>query len=82
MGPSIVLFANLAAIQGSALEISVAHEPSLEAVTVSWSGREIPSVRVGGAWSAVIGIDLNAEPGAHTAEISLTYTGGRIARPM
>ena len=72
-----VLLASLAASQGQALELSVAHEPSLAAASVAWDGRTVPLAHAGDRWLAVLGIDLDTVPGAYEARVQLRYTDGR-----
>ncbi len=74
---SLLIAAGLAVAQGAAVGLEVAHEPGLEAVHVAWAEREIPFVRRGGGWHAAIGVDLDAEPGAHLVPIALRFTDGR-----
>lgn len=69
--------AGLAAAQGQAVELRVPNEPRLRAVEVRWEGREAPLVRRSASWVALLGVDLDARPGPHAAEITLEYDDGR-----
>jgi murein DD-endopeptidase MepM/ murein hydrolase activator NlpD len=72
-----LLFASLVVAQGQAVQLEYAHEPALEAVRVVWSGRTVPLVRQEGRWLAVLGIDLDADAGEHSAEVTFRYDDGR-----
>jgi len=75
-----LMFASLAATQGQAVRLEQPHEPGLEAVRVSWGEREVPFVRQGDEWITVVGVDLDARPGEHTAEVELVFADGRTER--
>jgi murein DD-endopeptidase MepM/ murein hydrolase activator NlpD len=75
-----LIAAVLAVSQGQAVRLEVAHEPGLESVEVSWAGRDVPFVRRGDAWVTAIGVDLEAAPGDHGAEIALRFAEGRAER--
>ena len=74
---AVVLLASLAVGQGEALVLSYPHEPGLAAVEVKWGGRALPFGRRGEEWISVLGVDLDAEAGAHTAEVVFRYADGR-----
>ncbi|HUF73772.1 MAG TPA: M23 family metallopeptidase [Gammaproteobacteria bacterium] len=65
----ILALVNLASAQGEAVEVTVPHEPGLQAVHAEWGERRVPFVRDGDRWLTVIGVDLDAEPGAHALVI-------------
>jgi murein DD-endopeptidase MepM/ murein hydrolase activator NlpD len=69
--------AQLSAGQGEALRMSYADEPALGAVEVRWNGTPVPFARQGEQWFTLIGVDLDAAPGEHTAEVRFTYRDGR-----
>jgi murein DD-endopeptidase MepM/ murein hydrolase activator NlpD len=73
-----LLLAALTAFQGQILELYVLHEPGLQAVAVTWDGRDVPFARAGDRWRSVIGVDLDAAPGAHAATIALRFADGRL----
>lgn len=73
MNALILALASLATGQGEALEVAVAHEPGLAAVHAEWSERRVPFVRDGDRWLTVIGIDLDAAPGAHALAVELDF---------
>jgi len=72
-----LLLATLTAVQGQALQIAYPDEAGLAAVSVAWNERRIPFVSSADGWITVIGIDLNAEPGDHPAEVAFVYADGR-----
>ncbi|HEU4617040.1 MAG TPA: M23 family metallopeptidase [Gammaproteobacteria bacterium] len=72
-----LILASLAASQGQAVEIEVPDEPHLVAAEVRWDGRNVPLAKRGSEWLTVVGIDLEAAPGPHYAEITLRYGDGR-----
>jgi murein DD-endopeptidase MepM/ murein hydrolase activator NlpD len=76
MGPALLL-ASLAASQGQALEIVLAHEPGLTSATLDWGGRTAAFVEEGNRWVALVGVDLEAPPGTQVAEIVMRFADGR-----
>ncbi|HEX6998660.1 MAG TPA: M23 family metallopeptidase [Gammaproteobacteria bacterium] len=75
---AVLLLVSLAAGQGEALVLSYPHEPGLEAVEVQWNGRTLPAGRRGEEWVSVLGIDLDAEAGTRTAQVTFRYSDGRV----
>lgn len=63
--------------QGQALQMSYAVEPELASVTVRWSGHEVPFVRRGERWLAMVGVDLDSQPGDHLVDVTFAYEDGR-----
>lgn len=63
--------------QGQALEMSYPAEPELTAVTVRWSGHDVPFVREGDRWVALVGVDLDSRPGDHAVNVTFSYADGR-----
>jgi hypothetical protein len=55
----ILALASLAAGQGEALEVAVAHEPWLQSVHVEWGEHRVPFVRDGDRWLTVICLYLD-----------------------
>ena len=72
-----LLVASLAASQGQALEIVLADEPGLSSADVEWNGRTAAFVRDGEEWRALIGVDLEATPGTHRAEVTVRFADAR-----
>lgn len=73
-----VLVTALAVGQGQALRIEVPDEPGLRAVAVEWNDQSIPFSKSGAGWFTIIGIDLDASPGMHAADLKWTYGDGRV----
>ena len=69
--------AALTAAQGQALEISYPPEPGLASIAVQWSGHDVPFVRSGDRWVAMVGVDLDSRPGDHAVQVTFQYADGR-----
>jgi len=63
--------------QGQALQMSYPAEPGLTGVTVRWSGHEVPFVRHGDRFVAIVGVDLDSRPGDHAVDVTFAYEDGR-----
>jgi len=74
---SILLWAvvTLTAGQGNALRLTVPHEPGITAVAIQWQKKDIPYVRSGADWVAIIGVDLDVKAGSYPSTIRVTKTG-------
>lgn len=68
------------ASQGSAVRLTLPDEPRLKSVQVIWQGKQVPAFRAAGAWTTIVGVDLEAKPGAHEGEGVLTTDDGRVER--
>jgi murein DD-endopeptidase MepM/ murein hydrolase activator NlpD len=66
----------LVAAQGQAVELGCPDEAGLRNVEARWEGHRVPFVRSGTAWVAVVGVDLDAKPGAHAAVLTFRYEDG------
>jgi murein DD-endopeptidase MepM/ murein hydrolase activator NlpD len=77
---AISLAVALVASQGQAVELSCPDEAGLRAVEARWEGHTVPFVRRGTGWVAVVGVDLDARPGAHVAELSFRYQDGHARK--
>jgi len=66
--------------QGQVLRLDVPDEPGLETVAVVWNDKSIPFAKSSIGWFTLVGIDLDASPGVHTAELTWTYRDGRVRR--
>jgi murein DD-endopeptidase MepM/ murein hydrolase activator NlpD len=75
MNAVIIAFISLAATQGQALEVAVAHEQGLETVTALWGERRVPFAREADRWLTVIGVDLDAAPGEQALVIERVFAG-------
>jgi murein DD-endopeptidase MepM/ murein hydrolase activator NlpD len=67
----------LVAAQGQAVELSYPDERGLASVEATWEGHRFPLVKQGELWVAVIGVDLDAKAGQHSADVSFHYGDGR-----
>jgi len=76
MGTVTILIAAIASFQGQAVPLRIAGEPPLTSASVEWLGHEVPFVRQGEGWFTVIGVDLDLEPGEHTAHINVIRADG------
>lgn len=74
-----LFLAGLSVAQGQALQLTLPHEPNLEAVEVQWSDQRVPFARRGDRWISVLGIDVDAASGERIAELTLRYADGRTA---
>ena len=66
--------------QGSAVQVKVPNEPDVKAVHVMWLQKSVPAFRAGDGWTTILGVDIDAKPGAHEAEAELTMENGRVER--
>lgn len=74
----MILIAALTVGQGQILRLDTPDEPDLRSVAIEWNDRSIPFVRRNDSWFTLVGIDLDASPGAHVAEMTWTYRDGRV----
>ena len=66
--------------QGTAVQVKVPNEPGVKSVQVVWEKKTVPAFRAGEAWTTILGVDLDAKPGAHVAKAVLTMEDGRVER--
>jgi murein DD-endopeptidase MepM/ murein hydrolase activator NlpD len=74
---AVLLALGLSAAQGEALALAVDDEPGVAAVAVEIEGRSLPLADRGERWTAVLGVDLDMEPGAHAFTVTYRYADGR-----
>ena len=74
---AVLLFS---AHQGTAVQVKVPAEPGVKSVQVVWQKKTVPAFRAGDAWTTILGVDLDAKPGVHTAEAVMTREDGRVER--
>lgn len=63
--------------QGQPLELRYPTEPELTGVSVRWSGHDVPFMRSGEEWLAIVGVDLDSRPGDHAVNVTFLYADGR-----
>ena len=66
--------------QGSAVQLKLPNEPGLKSVQVIWRNQKVPAFRVDAMWTTILGVDLDAKPGAHSAEALLMMDDGKVDR--
>ena len=71
---SLIFSAN----QGSALQITFPNEPGVKSVEISWGDKKVPTSLVGDQWTTILGVDLDAKPGKHTADVFFAMQDGRV----
>jgi murein DD-endopeptidase MepM/ murein hydrolase activator NlpD len=74
---AVLLFS---AHQGTAVQVKVPDGPGVKSVQVIWQHKTVPAFRAAGAWTTILGVDLDAKPGVHEAEAVLTKDDGRVER--
>jgi len=74
----LVLITALTVGQGQILQLDTPDEPDLQSVTIEWNDRLIPFVRRNNGWFTLVGVDLDASPGVHAADMTWTYRDGRV----
>jgi murein DD-endopeptidase MepM/ murein hydrolase activator NlpD len=74
---SLLVAAAWIAGQGQPLQLRYPTEPGLSGVTVRWSGHDVPFLRSGEHWVAIVGVDLDSRPGDHAVDVTFRYEGGR-----
>ena len=63
--------------QGQPLQMTYPTEPGLTGVTVRWSGHDVPFIKSGEHWLAIVGVDLDSRPGDHAVDVTFKYGDGR-----
>jgi murein DD-endopeptidase MepM/ murein hydrolase activator NlpD len=66
--------------QGSAVEVRIPDEPHAKSVQVVWDKKNVPAFRADGDWITILGVDLDATAGAHSAEALVTTEDGHVDR--
>jgi murein DD-endopeptidase MepM/ murein hydrolase activator NlpD len=66
--------------QGSAVVVKIPGEPHVTAVQVAWRNEKVPAIHAGSDWTTILGIDLDAKPGAQKTEALVTLDDGRVER--
>src|SRR5687767_2192166 len=68
------------AVQGSAVQLEMPHEPRVNSVQVRWQTKKVPAFQAGDVWTTILGVDLNMKRGQHRAEALLTRDDGHVER--
>jgi murein DD-endopeptidase MepM/ murein hydrolase activator NlpD len=71
-----ILLATIPVARGDALRLAYPHEAGLESVSVEWRNRTIPMARHADEWVALLGVDLQLDPGAYPARATFRFDGG------
>jgi len=66
------------ASQGCALEVTFPNEPGIQSVDIIWEGKKVPAFRLNNTWTTIVGVDLDAKPGEHKADVLFTMEDGRV----
>jgi len=67
-----------AANQGSVVRITIPHEPGMKAVEIVWDNERAPMIRTNDAWTTILGVDLDRNPGEHNAQVLVTMESGTV----
>jgi murein DD-endopeptidase MepM/ murein hydrolase activator NlpD len=73
-----LMLATYSANQGSAVRLTIPNEPEVKSVEVVWETKKVPALLEDHAWITILGVDLDAKPGDHKADILLTMSDGRV----
>jgi len=76
----LVLLVAMTAFPGQAVEVGIPAEPELEAVTLSWQSQQIRMAPADDGWFALLGVDLDLEPGSYEVAAVYRYAGNREER--
>src|SRR5206468_118172 len=72
----LLAVAVFAANQGSAIQLTFANEPGVKNVEVVWESKHIPAFLIQDKWTTIVGVDLDAKPGEHKADVLFTMEDG------
>jgi len=64
--------------QGSALQVTFPNETGIQSVDIIWGGKKVPAFRLNNTWTTIVGVDLDAKPGEHKADVLFTMEDGRV----
>ncbi len=73
----LTLLLMLSGYPGQAVVVDIPFEPELEAVTLSWQAQEIRMVATDAGWFALLGVDLDVQPGSYEVQATLQYADNR-----
>ena len=74
----LLALAAVATSQGSVVQLTFLNEPGVKSVEVEWQSKKVPAVRLQDKWVTVLGVDLDAKPGDHKANVVFTMQDGRV----
>ena len=76
MSALLLALAIVTANQGSVVQLTFPNEPGVKSVEVEWETKKVPAVRLNDKWVTVVGVDLDAKPGDHKANVVFTMQDG------
>ncbi len=77
------MLATFSADLGRSIQIKFPDEAGIRSMEVEWSNKKVPFAKVGDQWITVLGVDLDAKPGDHPANVKVTMQDGRTdLKPM
>lgn len=74
----LLTLAVVTANQGNAVRLTFPNEAGVKSVEVDWENKKIPCVRVQDSWVTVIGVDVDAKPGEHKADVLYAMQDGKV----
>ncbi len=66
--------------QGQPLLMTFPEESGVKSMQLWLETKKIPFAHVQGKWETIVGIDLDAKPGEHPAEVAVTFGDGRMEK--
>jgi len=76
----LTLLLLLSGYPGQAVMVDIPSEPELEAVTLTWQSQDIRMAPAAAGWFALMGVDLDVEPGSYAVQAVFQYAGNRQER--
>ena len=77
---ALLLALTISANQGSAVQVTIPNEPGVKSVELVWETKKVPAFQVQNVWMTILGVDLDAKPGDHKADVLLTMQDGRVEK--
>jgi murein DD-endopeptidase MepM/ murein hydrolase activator NlpD len=75
---SLLLAIIVSANQGSAVQLTFPDEPGVKSVEIAWDNKKVPAFHVEDRWTTILGVDLDAKPGKHIANVLFTMQDGTV----
>jgi murein DD-endopeptidase MepM/ murein hydrolase activator NlpD len=75
---SLLLAIIVSANQGSAVQLTFPDEPAVKSVEIAWDNKKVPAFHVEDRWTTILGVDLDAKPGKHIANVLFTMQDGSV----